>query len=99
MVCPHACIRLKAYKPELLKKAPATFKSADARGKEFDGMKATLQVAPEDCTGCGACINICPVKSKTEKAGRPSTSLTRSPSGRRKSRTGTSSCPSPRLPA
>ena len=67
MVCPHACIRLKAYQPELLKKAPAGFKSADARGKEFDGMKATLQIAPEDCTGCGACINICPVKNKKEE--------------------------------
>ncbi len=64
VVCPHAVIRLKAYKPEALKGAPATFKSADAKGKEFEGMKATLQVAPEDCTGCGACINICPVKDK-----------------------------------
>jgi pyruvate-ferredoxin/flavodoxin oxidoreductase len=67
MVCPHACIRLKAYQPDILKKAPASFKSADAKGNEFKGMKATLQVAPEDCTGCGACINICPVKSKTEE--------------------------------
>jgi len=64
VVCPHAVIRLKAYKPEALKGAPATFKSADARGKEFEGMKATLMIAPEDCTGCGACINICPVKDK-----------------------------------
>jgi len=64
VVCPHAGIRLKAYKPEALKGAPATFKSADARGKEFEGMKATLMIAPEDCTGCGACINICPVKDK-----------------------------------
>jgi len=64
VVCPHAVIRLKTYKPEALKGAPATFKSADAKGKEFEGMKATLQIAPEDCTGCGACINICPVKDK-----------------------------------
>jgi len=64
MVCPHACIRLKTYKPEALKGAPASFKSTEAKGKEFEGMKATLQVAPEDCTGCGACINICPVKDK-----------------------------------
>jgi len=64
VVCPHAVIRLKAYKPEALKGAPAAFKSADAKGKEFEGMKATLQIAPEDCTGCGACINICPVKDK-----------------------------------
>ena len=64
MVCPHAVIRLKAYSPEYLAGAPATFKGVDAKGKEFAGMKATLQVAPEDCTGCGACVNICPVKDK-----------------------------------
>jgi pyruvate-ferredoxin/flavodoxin oxidoreductase len=67
MVCPHAVIRLKAYKPEAAKGAPATFKSVDAKGKEFAGMKATLQVAPEDCTGCGACVNICPVKDKADE--------------------------------
>ncbi|HTX72929.1 MAG TPA: pyruvate:ferredoxin (flavodoxin) oxidoreductase, partial [Rectinemataceae bacterium] len=64
MVCPHAVIRLKAYDPKYLAGAPATFKSADAKGKELAGMKATLQVAPEDCTGCGACINICPAIDK-----------------------------------
>jgi pyruvate-ferredoxin/flavodoxin oxidoreductase len=68
MVCPHAVIRLKAYSPDAAKGAPATFKSVDARGKEFAGMKATLQVAPEDCTGCGACVNICPVKDKANEA-------------------------------
>jgi len=68
MVCPHACIRLKAYAPDALKGAPATFKSADAKGKELAGLKATLQVAPEDCTGCGACVNICPVKDKADEA-------------------------------
>ncbi|HRS65346.1 MAG TPA: pyruvate:ferredoxin (flavodoxin) oxidoreductase [Spirochaetia bacterium] len=66
VVCPHAVIRMKTYKPELLKNAPAAFKSADAKGKEFEGLKATIQVAPEDCTGCGACINICPVKDKAD---------------------------------
>jgi len=67
MVCPHAVIRLKAYSPESAKGAPATFKSVDAKGKEFAGMKATLQIAPEDCTGCGACVNICPVKDKADE--------------------------------
>jgi pyruvate-ferredoxin/flavodoxin oxidoreductase len=67
MVCPHAVIRLKAYQPNYAVGAPATFKSVDARGKEFAGMKATLQVAPEDCTGCGACVNICPVKDKADE--------------------------------
>jgi len=52
------------YDPSVLDKAPKTFKSAEAKGKEFAGMKATVQVAPEDCTGCGACIHVCPVKDK-----------------------------------
>ncbi len=64
MVCPHAVIRLKAYEPKHAEGAPATFKSVDAKGKELAGLKATLQVAPEDCTGCGACVNICPVNDK-----------------------------------
>ncbi len=66
MVCPHAVIRMKAYAPAALAGAPETFKSTEAKGKEFDGMKFTLQVAPEDCTGCGACVNICPAKNKAD---------------------------------
>jgi pyruvate-ferredoxin/flavodoxin oxidoreductase len=67
MVCPHAVIRLKAYDAKYASGAPKTFKSVDAKGKEFAGLKATLQVAPEDCTGCGACVNICPVKDKADE--------------------------------
>jgi pyruvate-ferredoxin/flavodoxin oxidoreductase len=63
-VCPHATIRIKAYDPALLKDAPPTFKSADAKGKEFSGMKFTVQVAPEDCTGCGSCVYNCPAHKK-----------------------------------
>ncbi len=74
MVCPHACIRLKAYDAKYLEGAPATFKSADARGKELAGLKATLQIAPEDCTGCGACVNICPALDKVN-AGRKAINL------------------------
>jgi pyruvate-ferredoxin/flavodoxin oxidoreductase len=66
IVCPHACIRPKIYEAEALEGAPEKFKSADARGKEFAGLKFTLQVAPEDCTGCGACVFICPAKNKQE---------------------------------
>ncbi|MDR2110820.1 MAG: pyruvate:ferredoxin (flavodoxin) oxidoreductase [Spirochaetaceae bacterium] len=68
MVCPHAVIRMKAYAESAIKGAPATFKSVTAKGKEFDGLKFTLQVAPEDCTGCGACVNICPAKNKADPA-------------------------------
>jgi pyruvate-ferredoxin/flavodoxin oxidoreductase len=64
--CPHATIRTKVYDGALLSGAPATFKSADAKGKDFPGMKWTVQVAPEDCTGCGACVSICPAKDKVE---------------------------------
>lgn len=65
-VCPHATIRMKIYDPSVLSNAPKTFKSADARGKEYAGMKCTIQVAVEDCTGCGACVFNCPAKSKAD---------------------------------
>ncbi|MBE0503631.1 MAG: pyruvate:ferredoxin (flavodoxin) oxidoreductase [Desulfuromonadales bacterium] len=65
-VCPHATIRMKAYDGNWLKDAPATFKSTDCKLPEFKGLKYTLQVAPEDCTGCGACVHNCPAKSKDD---------------------------------
>ena len=65
-VCPHATIRFKAYEPQYLEGAPATFKSVDSRTPEWKGLKWTLQVAAEDCTGCGACVDICPAKNKAE---------------------------------
>jgi pyruvate-ferredoxin/flavodoxin oxidoreductase len=65
--CPHATIRMKAFDPALLADAPAGFKSADYKGKEYAGWKFTIQVAPDDCTGCGLCIDVCPAKDK-EKA-------------------------------
>jgi len=66
MVCPHAVIRMKVYDSKELVGAPATFKSTESRDKEWKGLKYTLQVAPEDCTGCGICVEICPVKNKSE---------------------------------
>jgi pyruvate-ferredoxin/flavodoxin oxidoreductase len=67
MVCPHASIRIKAYDKSLLANAPATFKSMDAKGKEFpDGYAYTIQVAVEDCTGCELCVEVCPAKNKKE---------------------------------
>jgi pyruvate-ferredoxin/flavodoxin oxidoreductase len=66
LACPHAAIRFKIYDAEVLDNAPETFKSAKARGKEFAGMMATIQTAPEDCTGCGLCVQACPAKDKAE---------------------------------
>ncbi|MBD3179615.1 MAG: pyruvate:ferredoxin (flavodoxin) oxidoreductase [Candidatus Latescibacteria bacterium] len=67
LLCPHATIRSKVYDPEILSDAPESFKSTDARAKEFKGMKYTLQIAPEDCTGCGLCVRYCPAKNKEEE--------------------------------
>ncbi len=66
MICPHATIRSKVYDPKYLENAPQTFKSADYKAKDFAGMKFTIQVAPEDCTGCGLCVHICPGKDKND---------------------------------
>lgn len=65
LVCPHAAIRMKIFDPAILEKAPETFKSTDAIGSKFAGKKFSLQVAPEDCTGCGTCVYSCPAKNKT----------------------------------
>jgi len=65
ITCPHAAIRAKVYDPALLDKAPETFKSTDAKGKDFAGKKWTIQIAPEDCTGCGTCVEACPAKNKS----------------------------------
>jgi len=65
MVCPHAAIRAKAYDAASLSGAPSEFRSTDYKGKEFKGMKFTIQVAPEDCTGCQLCVNACPAKDKS----------------------------------
>lgn len=64
LVCPHAAIRPKAYDPKFLEGAPATFKSTEAKGKDLAGLKYTLQVAVEDCTGCGTCVDNCPAGKK-----------------------------------
>ena len=68
MVCPHAVLRIKVYDSKHLEGAPKTFKSTEVRDKDKDwlGQKYTIQVAPEDCTGCGICVDICPVKNKSE---------------------------------
>jgi pyruvate-ferredoxin/flavodoxin oxidoreductase len=67
IVCPHSTIRAKVYDESILKDIPETFKYTKYRGKEFgEGMAYSLQVAVEDCTGCGICVEICPAKNKKE---------------------------------
>ena len=65
-ICPHATIRAKVYEPAALQGAPAAFKSVDSRVPDFKGLKFTLQIAAEDCTGCALCVDVCPAKNKTE---------------------------------
>ncbi|HET7011184.1 MAG TPA: pyruvate:ferredoxin (flavodoxin) oxidoreductase [Anaerolineales bacterium] len=70
-VCPHAAIRAKVYDPAWADgQAPDGFLSTAARGREFDGLRYTLQVAPEDCTGCGTCVYICPAYAKDEQGNK-----------------------------
>ncbi len=65
MVCPHAAIRIKVYDEKLLENKPETFKSIKPMHKEFgEGWAYSIQVAPEDCTGCKLCADVCPAKSK-----------------------------------
>ncbi len=67
LICPHATIRIKAYPAKELENAPASFKHTAAKGKEFEpGTEYTIQVAVEDCTGCGLCVEFCPAKNKRE---------------------------------
>jgi pyruvate-ferredoxin/flavodoxin oxidoreductase len=66
LVCPHAVIRAKVYDAKHVEGAPASFKSTAARWKDMRDRKYTLQVAPEDCTGCTLCVEVCPAKSKSE---------------------------------
>jgi pyruvate-ferredoxin/flavodoxin oxidoreductase len=78
MVCPHSVIRMKVYDPAELNHAPETFLSTDAHFREFPGMKYTLQVSPEDCTGCSLCVEACPAKDKRQ-VGRKAINMTPQP--------------------
>ncbi len=64
LVCPHAVIRSKAYDADVLTNAPDTFLSREWTGKDLPGKRMTIQVAPDDCTGCGVCVDVCPAHSK-----------------------------------
>jgi pyruvate-ferredoxin/flavodoxin oxidoreductase len=65
MICPHAAIRVKVYEPSVLMTAPEGFKSTEGKDRSWQGLNYTIQVAPEDCTGCSLCVDICPAQSKT----------------------------------
>ncbi|MCI0612250.1 thiamine pyrophosphate-dependent enzyme, partial [bacterium] len=65
LVCPHAAIRAKVYDGASLANSPETFKSTPYKGNEYKGMMYTIQTAPEDCTGCNLCVNVCPAKDRT----------------------------------
>jgi pyruvate-ferredoxin/flavodoxin oxidoreductase len=65
LVCPHAAIRAKVYEASALSGAPPAFKSTIYKGNEHKGKQFTIQVAPEDCTGCNLCVNVCPAKDRT----------------------------------
>jgi pyruvate-ferredoxin/flavodoxin oxidoreductase len=69
LVCPHAAIRMNVFSAEEMKRAPAGFKAVPWSRKDggaLDGLMYSLQVAPDDCTGCGICVDVCPTRSKTE---------------------------------
>ncbi|MBN2195103.1 MAG: pyruvate:ferredoxin (flavodoxin) oxidoreductase [Polyangiaceae bacterium] len=65
LVCPHAAIRAKVVDPAKLAAAPEGFKSVPFKGNEFKGQAYIIQVAPEDCTGCNLCVEVCPAKDKS----------------------------------
>ncbi|MFG0252811.1 MAG: pyruvate:ferredoxin (flavodoxin) oxidoreductase, partial [Phycisphaerales bacterium JB038] len=64
MVCPHGCIRAKVYDAESMNGTPDSFQCLDYKAKEFKGKKFTIQVSPDDCTGCRLCVEVCPAKNK-----------------------------------
>lgn len=66
IACPHAAIRMKVYEPDALAGAPDGFLTKSFRSRELDGFSLTVQVAPDDCTGCGICVDVCPAKDKSE---------------------------------
>ncbi len=85
LICPHAAIRAKFYPADELGGAPQTFKSMDFKSAELKGQKYTIQVAPDDCTGCRLCVEYCPAESKTEK-GHKSINMSPMPPLREKER-------------
>jgi pyruvate-ferredoxin/flavodoxin oxidoreductase len=80
LVCPHAAIRAKAFPAALLAEAPDTFKSSPTRSKDFPADHVmSYQVAPEDCTGCTLCVDICPIRDKSNASHKALNMATQSP--------------------
>ena len=66
LVCPHSAIRSKVFHESELENAPASFRSIPMRAKGYpQGYRISYQVAPEDCTGCSLCVDICPIRDKS----------------------------------
>ena len=70
--CPHSAIRAKVVAPEEMENAPASLHSLDVKSRDMRGQKYVLQVAPEDCTGCNLCVEVCPAKTARTRRSRPS---------------------------
>ena len=67
LVCPHAAIRAKVYSADAAANAPATFQHAAIKGKDFpEGYRVSYQIAPDDCTGCGLCVEVCPIRDRQD---------------------------------
>jgi pyruvate-ferredoxin/flavodoxin oxidoreductase len=66
LACPHAAIRMKVYPEADRCNAPTSFVSKPFRSHDLPGHALTIQVAPDDCTGCGVCVEVCPARSKEE---------------------------------
>ena len=66
LVCPHAALRMKVFSPDEVETAPEGFRTKSWRAKDLPNRLLAIQVAPDDCTGCTLCVDVCPVESKTE---------------------------------
>lgn len=63
---PHSAIRAKVVSPEAMADAPESLHSLDVKSRDMRGQKYVLQVAPEDCTGCNLCVEVCPAKDRQD---------------------------------
>ena len=66
VVCPHAAIRAKVFAQDAVATAPPTFKAVPFKARDFGPVHYSIQVAPEDCTGCTLCVEVCPAKDKRQ---------------------------------